>query len=411
MKLKTLQAFFKYKVVVLIFIIVGFLAGYFTTEYFINNNFSYYEIKLSTSQHPSTFLTEDYFSETITKIDEYNQKVTNNEIDGTKISYADIDYKSMLNNLKIETITTGEYNIKIQRKYFPTTIKTSSGKLNEGISRCEKYISLILTYEKENMVNVEFINDPIVIHTGYYNPYLMGAATAFGMIFISFGFFFVITRSKTKKILVDISDNEFIFKTPFHKKYWGYAKSEFSTVKNLCGISITFALMFICKMFVLPSGFGNLGIGLTYLIFSIIAMVYGPVCGLTIGFLSDILGYFVFQSSTPFFFGYTLSAMLSGFMYGLCFYKTKITFAKCLYARLFVNLFVNVFLGSIWWAIINGLNQEAFMSYMLVIALPKNLVYLLPQTILLYLVLKAVARPLSHIGIIDERIGENVSTI
>ena len=34
---------------------------------------------------------------------------------------------------------------------------------------------------------------------------------------------------------------------------------------------------------------------------------------------------------------FTLSAMLSCFIYGLCFYRTNISFTKCLIARIFVN--------------------------------------------------------------------------
>lgn len=409
MKNKTLKAFFEYKAVVLVFLIVGFLIGYFVTQYLVNENISFYEIELKSNQHPSTFLNESYFEKILAEIDEHNANLSPSE---SKISYAKIEYADMLKHTKIHNLpNAGEYLIRIQRKYFPTTIKSSSGEINDGASRCAKYMELILTYNTEDTVEVEFLNLPIVREVGYYNPYLMGLATAFGMLFISFAFFFIITHGKAKKILVDISDNELIFKTPFHAKYWRFAKRELSGIKNLCVISILFALMFICKAFTLPSGFGALGIGLTYLVFSVIAMIYGPFCGLAIGMLSDILGYFVFQSGTVFFPGYTLNAMLSGFMYGLCFYKTKITFAKCLYARIFVNLIVNVFLGSVWWAIINGLNMDAFWSYVIVIALPKNLVYLLPQSILLYIVLKAVCRPIAAFGLIDERIGENVSII
>ena len=58
-----------------------------------------------------------------------------------------------------------------------------------------------------------------------------------------------------------------------------------------------FALMMVCKIFALPSGFSNLGISLTYLFSSIIGLIYGPIAGLTIGFFSDFLGYFLFDKS------------------------------------------------------------------------------------------------------------------
>ena len=110
-----------------------------------------------------------------------------------------------------------------------------------------------------------------------------------------------------------------------------------------------------------------------------------------------------------FFPGYTLDAMIAGFTYGICFYKTKLTFTKCLLARLVVNLFVNVVCGSIWWSIINSFTYEAFQTYMLFISLPKNIIYLLPQTILLFIVLKAMTKPLSAFNLIDQRISEHVT--
>ena len=246
---------------------------------------------------------------------------------------------------------------------------------------------------------------------GEYNPYLLGLGTMLGMLLISFSFFFIVTHGKSKGLLIDISDGELVFKTPFNKRYWSLANKEMSNVKNLCSIALLFAIMFLCKAITIPSGFGALGLGLTYLVFSVIAMIYGPICGMTIGILSDVLGHFIYPSGAPFFIGYTINSLLSGLIYGLCFYRTKVTFAKCLYARVFVNLFVNIFLGSIWWAIVYNLNFDGFVAYVMLISIPKNLVYLLPQAILLFLFLKICAKPIGAFGLIDERIAENVSII
>jgi ECF transporter S component (folate family) len=133
------------------------------------------------------------------------------------------------------------------------------------------------------------------------------------------------------------------------------------------------------------------------------------MCGVVIGLFSDVLGYFLFQSQEVFFFGYTLSAMLSGFIYGISFYRTKITFAKCLSARILVNFIINVVLGTIWWAIIYDLSYDAAMSYLISIALPKNIIYLLPQSIVLFIVIKALGKPLSSFGLVDERITDNIT--
>lgn len=406
MKNKTLQAFLKYKVVVLIFLIFGFLTGYFVTEYIVNNNLSYYKIDLYSNQNPSTFLNSEYFENTLKEIDEYNQTAEK------KISYANIDYESMLKSIKIENINNeGSYSVLVKRKFFPSTVKVSNGLINEGTNRCSTYFKLILEFDKTNPYNIKFFNEPICELIGEYNPYLLGLGTMLGMLLISFSFFFIVTHGKSKGLLIDISDGELVFKTPFNKRYWSLANKEMSNVKNLCSIALLFAIMFLCKAITIPSGFGALGLGLTYLVFSVIAMIYGPICGMTIGILSDVLGHFIYPSGAPFFIGYTINSLLSGLIYGLCFYRTKVTFAKCLYARVFVNLFVNIFLGSIWWAIVYNLNFDGFVAYVMLISIPKNLVYLLPQAILLFLFLKICAKPIGAFGVIDERIAENVSII
>lgn len=405
---KILKSFWVYKAVVLIFLIIGFLAGFFISEYIYNNNFSYYEFEVNSNYDPNEYMTKEFFNDTLDKISEYNKNLEEGQ---SKISIASIEHDKMLKKVKVEKLDDNTYSIQIKRKFFPTTFKNSSGTLNEGLARATKYIKTILLFDKTDEYEIEFINDPIATLENEVNPYIMGVSFMGVMLILCLVLFIVGTKTDDDKFLVDISDNENIFKTPFHVKYWSHASKELSTVKKLCGISVTFALMFICKLITLPSGFGSLGIGITYLIFSIIAMIYGPICGITVGFLSDILGYFVFQSSEVFFFGYTINAMLSGFVYGLCFYRTKVTFAKCLYARLFVNLIVNVVLGSIWWAMLYDLNMDGMMTYLLFISLPKNLIYLIPQSLLLYVILKAVARPLSSYGIIDETIGQNISII
>ena len=170
-------------------------------------------------------------------------------------------------------------------------------------------------------------------------------------------------------------------------------------------------MMLVCKLIPIPSGFGNLGLSFTYLFFSMISMIYGPIAGLVIGIFSDVLGYFIGGASGMFFPGYTLDAMLAGFVYGLCFYKTKLTFAKCLYARLIVNLFVNVVMGSLWYCIVyvGDFTFDSYLTYVTIISLPKNLIYLLPQTILLFIVLRAMTRPFAAFGLIDQRIRDHVT--
>lgn len=174
----------------------------------------------------------------------------------------------------------------------------------------------------------------------------------------------------------------------FTLEYWKSSKNEIKNIRKLCLMSIIFSLQVVAGLISLPSGFGNLGIGLSYLFQAVNCLLFGPVNGLILGFTGDIIGYMLSPSAYGFFFGYTINAMIACFMYGICFYKTKVTFVKVLISRIVINLFVNVLLGSIWWGIVSGLTFDQAMNTLLFISLPKNIFYLIPQSLLLFIVLK-----------------------
>ena len=420
-KKKMKIAFKKYIIELVIFIFIGFLIGYFVTELVFNNNFSYYEFNIETESAPEYIFREDYFSNRVIVINDYNNYAKKyNESHEDKMTLytfsSGIDFEGIAKNAKYEEISKNNYLIKIPAKYFKDTFVTSSQKISTGATKCKNNMSKILTlvvteydgHSKVEPINVVITSKEVVL-ADHHNPYLFGLLASGIMGLITVSLFFITYRSKNKDYFLDISDNEKIFRTPFHKKYWKSSVGYFKKVKDLTLIAMIFGMMLVCKLIPIPSGFGSLGLSFTYLFFALLAMIYGPTVGLIIGLFSDVLGYFIAPSGGAFFPGYTLDAMIAGFTYGICFYKTKITFTKCLLSRVVVNFFVNVFLGSIWWSIMYDLTYDAYLTYMLTISLPKNILYLLPQSILLFIVLKAMARPLCQLNLIDERIKDHVT--
>lgn len=183
--------------------------------------------------------------------------------------------------------------------------------------------------------------------------------------------------------------------------YWKSSKGEIKNIRKLCLMSIIFACQIASKFITLPSGFGDLSIGIGYLFQAVNCLLFGPVNGLILGAVGDIIGFIIKPTST-FFPGYTLNAMLSCFMYGLCFYKTKVTFTKVLISRMFINIVVNVLLGSLWMGIVAGLTYTQSLNYMLFMSLPKNIFYLIPQSLLLYFTLKYTVKIFYRNNYIEE---------
>ena len=197
-------------------------------------------------------------------------------------------------------------------------------------------------------------------------------------------------------------DNTNVFRTPFHKSYWKGQITFTKKVKDLTILSVLLALLVALQGVVLPSGFGQLGISLTFIVAPIISLIYGPITGFIIGIFSDILGHFIFNGGTVFIIGYTLNSALTGLIYGLFLYRTKINFSKVLFLRIVVGFFINVALGTIWYAQYQNLNFDGAIAYLYTQALPKNIIYLLPQSVILYLVLKAVIPALKGFSLINE---------
>ncbi|MBQ8001381.1 MAG: folate family ECF transporter S component [Ruminococcus sp.] len=98
----------------------------------------------------------------------------------------------------------------------------------------------------------------------------------------------------------------------------------------------------------------NAKVGFAFLPVAIASMLFGPVCGMIVGGLGDIIS-FLLAPMGGYFFGWTLNGILVGMLYGLFLYKTdsKILF-KLIICEVLINFAVEVPLGSLWLMIQSG---------------------------------------------------------
>ena len=311
----------------------------------------------------------------------------------------------------------GHYSLYMQRRYFNSWQQARRFIVNMINNKCENVTYLLKDgsdlLKSDNITPATYktaIKNEVINEIGGTNIYfwmMIGGLSGLGIILLLTLLFVLIKKEEAIDHLE--YDNKKIFKTPFHKKYILSQFGILKNVRNIAVLAMLFAMMQAVRAIPLPSGFGNLGISISMFFFAIIAMIFGPIPGFFIGVLSDIFGFFVFPNGYPFHIGYTIQAALTGFTYGIMFYKTKISFSKCFFARLIVNLFLNAIFGSILWGDVASLNHDATMTYFYTVSLPKNIVYLLPQSALLYLVFKAVVPILKTLGYVDERISDDLS--
>jgi Predicted membrane protein len=88
-------------------------------------------------------------------------------------------------------------------------------------------------------------------------------------------------------------------------------------------------------------------IGFGFLPAVISCIMFGPLPGGIMGALSDIIGMIVFPKGA-YFPGFTLSAFLSGVIYGFILYKKPVSFIRISIAVLIVTVFVDLGLNTLW---------------------------------------------------------------
>lgn len=331
---------------------------------------------------------------------------------GSNGKYQNIDVEEMLEKKDFSYVKE-DNTITIQTKYKYYDIFFLSSSNTVG-TRAKMFIKDTVTKIAGENCTITFSNpkDIVELHNNinHWKVALISTIVGLEIELLSTTFLY------NKKTAIENAeyDNKSIFNHCFHKEFWKNALKPFKSVKEITTIAMFFALMLLSKFIPIPSGFGNLGLSFTYLFFALICLIYGPVTGFIIGIFSDILGFVLTGSNGGVFnLGYTLQAAMTGFIYGICLYKSKISFSKVLLARFLVNIFMNAIFGSFLFIFVMYYNTSDSMtvneffkmveSYMLLISLPKNILYLLPQTLLLYYVIKILSPTLIRFKLIDPR--------
>ncbi len=364
--------------------------------------YSYY-----TGSSISTYKYVNIKSITASKIDDYYQiKVNDSAFSDTNIKNPESVKKGFLRNLTL--IVVEQY---VDLSEYPDETQDKVDKEGNPYQVTIKGVSNLFdtTFYNENSLDEE---GNLIVETSNYNRNirLILYPVFGGLIGLIVGFTVVLVLGKKFSEKLDIEeeifDNETVFKHPFHKRYWVQAGKEFKSVKKMVIMALLLGLTLVSKLIVLPSGFGTLGFRFGLIFLSVACMIGGPYFALIIGSLSDILGFILFESGSGAFNPiFTLSAMLTCFIYALCFYRTNISFTKALIARIFVNFICNF--------IIEGFGQiivyKYKFSWLYLTSLPKQIAYLIPQSIIIFVVLIVVTPIAADTGFVDEKIKKGIS--
>jgi len=170
------------------------------------------------------------------------------------------------------------------------------------------------------------------------------------------------------------------------KNFLDSAKS-IKDLQKLCAMALLVAVYLALYAVKIPIN-DQLRITFTFLPVAIAGWLFGVVPAMLVSAIGDILGCFLFPQGA-YFYGYTITAILTGFIFGLFLYKAneKKVILYVILSKLLITLLLNVGLNSYWatffvpksfWVIFSG-------------KIIKNLIMLPIEIVLLFGLIKALS--------------------
>ncbi|MGL5435295.1 MAG: folate family ECF transporter S component [Lachnospiraceae bacterium] len=127
----------------------------------------------------------------------------------------------------------------------------------------------------------------------------------------------------------------------------------FNKSQKLVSISLLIALEIILgRFFGIKTMIAT--INFSFLPLVINAILFGPVSAACSAAIADILGTFFFSNGMAYFPGFTVSAALTGMVYGLLFYRKPKKMWRIGLSCVFINLFISLGLSTYWVYLMTG---------------------------------------------------------
>lgn len=142
---------------------------------------------------------------------------------------------------------------------------------------------------------------------------------------------------------------------------WKESAKNMVNLYSLVLMSLLLALRVVFELFTTIQIGDYLKIDFSVFLTAYSCMIFGPVPGIVMGGAADILC-FLLKPTGPYFFGFTLSKMIAGMIYGLFFYKRKMTpYWRCIVRVFFtvtlVTIVVNLCMNTIWICLLYGVKD------------------------------------------------------
>lgn len=166
---------------------------------------------------------------------------------------------------------------------------------------------------------------------------------------------------------------------------------ELKSLSTLTTLSLLMALNIVMSQTLSIKIGSEFSIGIGFLAIATAAYLYGPIAGGITAALCDVIKAIFFPFG-PFFPGWTLSAFIGGFIYGMFFYKRDVKLRHCIFAKVLIAIIVNILLNALWIHLTYGSPYFPLLSARIV----KNVVSTPLEIGILYGFIKFVLVPLKR---------------
>ena len=160
---------------------------------------------------------------------------------------------------------------------------------------------------------------------------------------------------------------------------------ELKQVRTLTGVAMLLAMSVVISFTASVRVTETIKIGLGYLITALLGMLYGPFTAALAAGAGDLIKYLL-KPDGAYFFGFTLTAMLGGVVYGVFFYRERCTIPRAIASKATVSLLLNCLLNTVWVSWLYGMPFLGALGPRVI----KNLMALPFEIVLLYIVLNGM---------------------
>lgn len=196
----------------------------------------------------------------------------------------------------------------------------------------------------------------------------------------------------------DLRRSRELFSHPFNRKYWKTAAFELTNWRTLVFAALIIAMRIVIKSIKITIIPGVLNFGFDFIVNSVGSMIYGPIVALLVGAVSDTIGAILFPTGV-YFFPFIIVEMLSGFIFGIFLYRSKLSTWRVVFSRLSVIVFCNLIVNPLimtWYYAFFG---KGTYTPLILATLIKNIALLPAESIVLVFWLGAISFATYQLGL------------